>query len=142
MFTENAYVWAESLFGKADLNDPRRTKRLVKLAGDMAAQTGHSIVRASQDPARIEGAYRFIRNQAITPENIAVAGFKQTDRLVRQRARVLAIQETTGLSYRHNVCDESGEVNSAKAGSKNPIGRTLYVHSTLMIDAHSEQISG
>ena len=100
MFTENPHVWAESVFGKADLNDPRRTKRLVKLAGDMAAQTGHSVVRASQDPASIEGAYRFIRNEAITPENIAVAGFKQTDQLVRQRPLVLAIQDTTGLSYR------------------------------------------
>jgi hypothetical protein len=142
MFNANPQNWAESLFGEADLNDPRRTKRLVKLAGDLAAQTGHSVVRASQDPASIEGAYRFIRNQEIAPENIAVAGFKQTDKLVRQRALVLAIQDTTGLSYRHSVCDELGEVNSAKVGSTSSRGRTLYVHSTLMIDAHSEQILG
>ena len=142
MFNENPQVWAESIFGKADLNDPRRTKRLVKLAGDMAAQTGSSIVRASQNPASIEGAYRFIRNQAITPESIAESGFKQTDHLVRQRALVLAIQDTTGLSYRHSVCDELGEVNSAKASSKSPKGRTLYVHSTLMLDANTEQVLG
>jgi len=142
MFHENPHEWAESVFGKADLNDPRRTKRLVKLAGDMAAQTGHSVVRASQDPASIEGAYRFIRNQAITPENIAQAGFKQTDQLVRQSALVLAIQDTTGLSYRHSVCDELGEVSSAKADSNSPKGRTLYVHSTLMIDAQSEAVLG
>ena len=142
MFNENTQAWAESIFGKADLNDPRRTKRLVKLAGDMAAQTGSSIVRASQNPASIEGAYRFIRNNAITPESIAEAGFKHTDHLVRQRALVLAIQDTTGLSYRHSVCAELGEVNSAKSDSKSPKGRTLYVHSTLMLDANTEQVLG
>jgi len=142
MFTENPQVWAESVFGKADLKDARRTKRLVKLAGDMAAQTGYSVVRASANPASIEGAYRFIRNAAITPEAIAEAGFKQTDDLVRQRPLVLAIQDTTGLSYRHSVCHELGEVSSAKADRKHSRGRTLYAHSTLMIDAHSEDVLG
>ena len=108
----------------------------------MAAQTGYWVVRASANPASIEGAYRFIRNEAITPGAIAEAGFKQTDDLVRQRPLVLAIQDTTGLSYKHRVCNELGEVSSAKADRKHPRGRTLYVHSTLMIDAHSEEVLG
>ncbi len=142
MFIENPQIWAASLFGKADLNDSRRTKRLVKLAGDMAAQTGHSIVRASQDPGSIEGAYRFIRNEAIKPEDIAEAGFKQTDQIVSQRRQVLAIQDTTGLSYRHSIVNELGEVSSAKAKCHNPKGRSLYVHSTLMLDTDSEEVLG
>ncbi len=142
MFNTDSRQWAAHLFGKAELGDPRRTKRLVKLAGDMAKQTGSSVVKASGDPASIEGAYRFIRNETIKVQDIAQAGYLQTDRLVEQSALVLAIQDTTGLSYRHSVCDDLGTVNSAGADSKNPKGRTLYAHSTIMLDAESEQVLG
>jgi len=71
-----------------------------------------------------------------------LAGFQRTDEIVKQRPLVLAIQDTTGLSFRHSVCTELGSVNSGSKLSKNPIGRTLYVHSTLMVDAESEQVLG
>ena len=134
--------WAEALFANAELGDDRRTKRLVRVAQEMSASVDHSIHAASGNPASIEAAYRFIRNQAISHEAIANAGYQYTDKLVAQRPKVLAIQDTTGLSYRHSVCDELGEVNSSNAKRNSAKGRTIYAHSTLMLDAESEQVLG
>jgi len=142
MFNEDAALWANFIFGKAQLGDPRRTQRVVRIANDLASNVGSSLVKASADPASIEGAYRYSRNHMISHEKIALAGFQRTDEIVKQRPLVLSIQDTTGLSYKHSVCEELGSVNSASKQSKNPVGRTLYVHSTLMIDAQSEQILG
>lgn len=83
MFTTDSSQWAHALFGQAELGDKRRTPQLVKLAGDMAEQAGKSIPKASEDPSSIEGAYRFIRNDVITPEVIAQAGYQFTDQLVK-----------------------------------------------------------
>jgi hypothetical protein len=142
MFNTDATKWAELVFGSANLGDPRRTKRLVKLASDIASNAAQSLVKASADPASIEGAYRFIRNNAITPESIAQAGFIHTASVIAERPQVLAIQDSSGLSYKHSVCNELGSVSSANKRIKNSKGRSLYVHSTLMLDAQTEQILG
>ncbi len=65
MLADDSKQWAEAIFGNADLGDPRRTNRLVKLAGDFAGDRGASVVKASGDPTSIEGAYRFIRNDSV-----------------------------------------------------------------------------
>ena len=75
MFISESKQWAELIFGRASLGDPRRTQRLIKLADDMAENAGKSICRSSEDPASIEGAYRFIRNDQVSPEAIAQSGF-------------------------------------------------------------------
>lgn len=142
IFNTNHREWANLIFGNANLGDPRRTGRLVEVASDLAANTGSSIPVACNDTAAIEGAYRFIRNDKISPEAIAQSGYIQTDIIVEQSPLVLAIQDTSGLSYRHSVCDELGHASSAKSDKKNPKGRTLFAHSTLMIDASSEQVLG
>ena len=67
--------WANNLFGHAKLGDERRTKRLVKLSHLMASNTGSSIVKAAGTQASIEGAYRFLRNDKIEADDIAIAGF-------------------------------------------------------------------
>ena len=41
------------IFGTAKLNDPRRTKRLVKIVKDMTTAVDKSIAQASLDPAML-----------------------------------------------------------------------------------------
>lgn len=142
MYHTTSEEWAQLVFGQSDLGDSRRTDRLVKLTSDMASHVGSSIVKASENPASIEGAYRFISNPCINPEQIALSGYKFTDSIVKQRPLVLAIQDTTGLSYRHSICSELGSVSSAMKTSKNPVGRSIFVHSTMMMDANTEQVIG
>lgn len=132
--------WAEQIFGKADLGDPRRTNRLKQLAGDISDNVGLSIVKACSSSASIEAAYRFIRNDNISCEAIAEAGFKHTSELLQHVPLVLAIQDTTELSYEHNVTQELGNVSNSKTATSRK--RSLHAHSTLMLDAHSEKTLG
>jgi hypothetical protein len=37
MLIDNTEAWASNIFGSANLGDPRRTKRLVKLTSDLAS---------------------------------------------------------------------------------------------------------
>lgn len=125
MISNESLEWAQLIFSKAKLNDPRRTKRLVKIAASLASNAGKSLMSSCPDPASIEGAYRFIRNDHISADDIAQAGFAHTDTIVKERPLVLALQDTTGLSYKHSVCDELGEVNSASDESA-PLKVALY----------------
>ena len=134
--------WAELCFGDAKLGDSRRTKRLVKLAEDMADGADKSIVNACLQPEKIEAAYRFFRNEKITTPDIAESGFLKTTALIDSSPLVLAIQDTTGLTYRHSVCDELGSVNCASDSAKSAKARTLYAHSTLIVDAQDEHVIG
>ena len=142
MISSESIEWAQLIFSKAKLNDPRRTKRLVNIAASLASHAGKSLMSSCPDPASIEGAYRFIRNDNISALDIALAGYTHTDNIVKERPLVLALQDTTGLSYKHSVCDELGEVNSASSEKRSPKGRTLYAHSTLMLDANEEKVIG
>lgn len=140
MYNPEAAQWAQSTFGKANLGDPRRTKRLVQLSSDMADNASSSIVKACGSSDKIEGAYRFIRNEKISPNEIANAGFKHASETVKKSALVLAIQDTTGLTFKHNVTKELGDISSSKLSYSKT--RTLYAHSTLAIDANSEKTIG
>ena len=142
MHTNTSEEWAQLIFGNANLGDPRRTRRLALLASDMAENADSSIVKASDTPAKIEAAYRFIRNEKISPQAIADSGFSQTSEAVKQLPLVLAIQDTTGLTFKHSVCKELGDVNCANTLGKPSKTRTLYAHSTLAIDADTEHVIG
>ncbi|WP_107853255.1 IS4 family transposase [Oceanimonas marisflavi] len=142
MFEADPTQWAELIFGNAKLGDPRRTRRLTKMAADMATRSDGSVAEAAVDPASIEGAYRFFRNEVISPDTIAEAGFERTVAIASERPLVLALQDTTGLSYKHSVREELGEVNSASNKKASAKGRTLYAHSTLMLDADNEGVIG
>jgi hypothetical protein len=142
MYNQTPEEWAHLVFGNADLGDPRRTQRLTQLANHMASNVGSSIVKASDTPAKIEAAYRFIRNEQICPQAIAEFGFKQTSEVIKQLPLVLAIQDTTGLTFKHSVCEELGDVSCANTLGKPSKTRTMYAHSTLAIDAHTEHIVG
>lgn len=122
------------------MGDKRRTKRLVTFAADMAGGIGKSIVKASRDAASIEGAYRFVENQHIDHNEISLAGFKATAEEVKRRRLVLAIEDTTSLSYRHSICSELG--NNPSSASATCKGRSLFLHSILVVDADAETVVG
>jgi len=39
---------------------------------------------------------------------------------MKQRSLVLAIQDTTGLTYKHSVCEDLGDVSCANTQKKYP----------------------
>ena len=93
--------WAEKTFGEANLGDPRRTSRLVKLAATLANTPGKPLVNITESPADMEGAYRFIRNESVDATSIAETGFNVTAGQAERHKTLLALEDTTTISYSH-----------------------------------------
>lgn len=130
----DARRWAEETFGRCRLGDIRRTARLVKLAGAMAGQVGRSPSHAcGGDAAANEGAYRLLRNPGVVPEDIAEGGFAATAQAAAGSDTLLALEDTTTLSYEHGVVSELGDLGGDARSAK----RGFFVHSVLLVDAQS-----
>ena len=130
--TQDPSAWAREMFGHAELGDPRRTKRLVDVAERLAGATGQSVAQAcGDDAAAQEGAYRLLRNDHIQPEAIAEAGFLATVAKAAGCGTLLALEDSTTLSYTHGAAEQLGDLG----GPKHKAGRGLWVHSVLLVEA-------
>ncbi|MGC5428830.1 IS4 family transposase [Aeromonas veronii bv. sobria] len=123
--------WAKCVFSLAALGDPRRTARLVNVATQLAKYSGKSITHSSEgSEAMQEGAYRLIRNPHVSAAAIRKAGAMRTVELAQAFPELLAIEDTTSLSYRHQVAEELG-----KLGATEDKSRGWWVHSVLLLEA-------
>lgn len=87
-------------------------------------------------PADMEGAYRFIRNQHVSADAIADAGFAATADRARDYDILLALEDTTALTFNHaSVHDELGHTNQGRS-------RALLAHSVLLFAPHESQVVG
>lgn len=113
--------------GQAELGHRLRTKRLVTLATDLAAQPTASLPKACGSAKKIKGAYRFFDLADADPDDpdtpdpdapaaIRAAFFHATKRRLDGLPRVLAVQDTTDLEL--------------------VLGPHLHVHSTLAVSTH------
>lgn len=135
----NTCAWAEENFGECDLGDHRRTRRLVKLADGLARHPGGSLLHAcGGDLAAVEGTYRLLRNKAITPEAILAGGYLATVRRAHHCEVLLAVEDTTYLSYRHSATEELGDI----CGQPDAKSKGFVVHSVLLLDGHSGDTVG
>lgn len=129
MYEGDEQLWAEGQFGRCDFGDRRLTKRVIDYAARQArnpAVSTHAVCKGND--AAAEGAYRMLRNIAVTPEKIEVSVFQETADECIKHPTLLAIQDTTGVSYPHSVKDKLGDLGAS---------RGFYVHSTLMADAET-----
>ncbi len=131
----DAKTWSERIFGQAKLGDVRRTQRLVKVGEMLATHTGHSPLKASEgDSALCEGAYRLFRNEMVDADAIAASGFAATAAQVSEYKELLAVEDTTTLSYAHSATDELGDLGGKADSHK----RGFFVHSVLLVDPESK----
>jgi len=134
----NAEAWAEQTFGRADLGDKRRRARLVDIASRLAHYSGQSAAFACKgEDALVEGTYRFIRNEKILPTAIREAGFEQTVSSAQGVPELLALEDTTSLSYKHQVAVELG-----KLGKPTDKARGWWLHSVLLLNSQTTQTVG
>ena len=135
-----ALEWAQESFGRCELGDERRTRRLVSLGAQLACHAGESPARACRgDTAANEGAYRLLRNAQVTPRAIAEGGFQATAWLAAQTpGDLLAVEDSTTLSYAHGVAEALGDLGG-KADARR---RGFIVHSVLMLAADSGRTLG
>jgi hypothetical protein len=122
------------MFGGCDVGDVRRTKRAVDYAARQAANPGGSTHEVcAGDNAAAEAAYRFIRNHAIEPTALEEGPFLRNAAQCAGIGVVLAIQDTTALSYSHAVSELLGGLGG---------GRGFLVHSTLAVNGETREVIG
>lgn len=137
--SDKAVDWARETFEDSELGDPRRTNRLIQIASLYAKNIGSSTVECCNgDSAQIEGAYRFLRNDQISPAGIREGGFASTVRQLKRENTLLAIEDTTTVSYRHEVAKELGYTSNSPTAKT----RGFHVHSILLLSAESHRTVG
>lgn len=137
MFEIDASKWAESVFNDAKLGDPRRTKRLVKLAENMAKSIGKSVVKSCQNSAEVEAAYRFMRNENVKAHDIQEAGFELTAKHANAYEELLAIEDTTSINFSHpSIKEELGHITASTQA------RGYQVHSVLLFAPKEHDMVG
>ena len=138
----DAMAWAEQTFAKVDLGDPRRRRRLLQVAGAMAADPQASLPQQmGGEWSALKALYRLLRADGVSHEAIMEGVCQQTRQQMQQEVEdgvVLLVHDDTELDYGYQ---------SAIAGL-GPIGngshRGFFVHSVLAMvpTEDSERILG
>jgi hypothetical protein len=136
---ESAQSWSEFVFSQCDFKDKRLTKRLIQIGNQLSLHTGSSLLSSCEgDESKIEGSYRLLRNKRVTAKAIGSGGYKASATLAKDASLILAIEDSTSLSYSHEVRKELGLTGRYK----NAYQRGYMVHSTLLVDAEKERTLG
>lgn len=130
----DAAGWAEQEFGDCKLGDPRRTRRLVKIVGDQAAQPGGSYSQASGgNRYDLKGYYRFLNSgrEELNLEHLLQTHRPQTIRRMKRESTVLIVQDTTELNFStRSACEGLGSIGTNQTGAQS---RGLDLHSCLAV---------
>jgi hypothetical protein len=133
MFLTDSSLWAEEQFRFCHLGDKRRTTRLIELAKSLCKHIGKSLsYNCAGDSAELEGGYRLLRNEQVQPGAIAEGLFKSTKLQSAGREVLLALEDSTSISYKHSVREELGSIGGG--GSKGAYAKGFYAHSVLLVD--------
>ncbi len=92
-------AWAAQELAYTDLGDPRRTRRLIQMVEDFAAQPGASVPQACGTRAKTKAAYRLWDDEYVTPDAIQASHRASTVERAERQGVVLAVQDTTELDY-------------------------------------------
>lgn len=106
-------VWAQQQFGTAQLGDARRTRRLVKLADQMAGNSSGSIPQQAGNAADMKAAYRLFAAEDVTHAAILRPHVEQTRGRASALPRVFLVQDTAELNFTlHEECEGLGPIGS------------------------------
>ena len=131
--------WSKRMFGSCELGDARRTKRLVDVAARLSRQAGQSLAKCCEDDeAALQGSYRLMRNDAVQAQAIRESALNDVAQRAQQRELLLAIEDTTTLTYTHAAAAQLGSTGSRPNAKQ----RGYLVHSVLLLDARSQHTLG
>ncbi len=134
--------WAAAELGSIDLQDVRRSRRLVSSFACMLAAPGHSIPLCTGTIAAARAFYRVLDEELLTDALIfdTHRGAVLLRAQQSEQAVLLAIQDTTTFNLdTHKALQGLGSIgaNNVKA-----VTNGLFVHSTLLTAADSDQVFG
>jgi hypothetical protein len=133
-FSIDTNTWAQQQFSGCDLNDRRRTNRLIKVAEYVANNPSASIPTQMETWSDAKAAYRLFDCEDVTFHSIAKPHWEQTRR--RASRRCLILDDTTELNF--------GSQHEIEGLSKvgNGSGSGFLLHNGLMVDAETKEIIG
>jgi hypothetical protein len=112
-------------FARADLEDPRRVRRVVATVARLARAPKETFPDAMGSDAALEGAYRIINNPHVTFDALLAPHASETAKRAERIGRVLVIHDTTPCHFEHGDPSELGYLNTGKAG--------FYAHISLVV---------
>lgn len=86
-------------FAGADLGDNRRTQRLTQVAERLADGPDRSVPKATATDAELEGCYRLLNNERVTPEAILEPHQRRTVERSQAHREVLVVHDTTAFRF-------------------------------------------
>lgn len=119
--------WAEQEFGQADLGDPRRTARAIRIAETLAAAPEASIPQACADAAQANGVYRFCDNPHVSVAALDHSHAQATRARACGVARLRVVQDTTSFDW------TSHRATRGLGPLEHPAHQGLFVHSALVL---------
>lgn len=122
-------AWAQETFGAAQLGDPRRSTRLVRVAACMAADPQGSLPRElGGNWAALKAAYRLVRAAGVTHEAISRPVWQQTRQQVEQAPGVVLVVHADT-----QVDDGYRPATSGLGPIGNGSHRGFFVHTVLAV---------
>jgi Transposase DNA-binding/Transposase Tn5 dimerisation domain len=126
--------WAQTQFGSARLGHKRRTKRLIKVARQIALDCMASLPDQIESWADLKGAYRFFDTKAVTFEAVAEPHWELTRSC--GPGRKLIIDDTTELDFGcSRQIDGVGPVGTG-------LGKGFLLHNAMMVDPVTHEVLG
>jgi len=134
---QHAEKWAINTFGAAELGDPRRTDRLIKVASALASNPSASLPCALETWGETLGAYRLLDNPAISYEQIMSPHWSQTYLEATQGSRTLLLADTTEMDFStHKAVKGLAPIGN----SQEDLG--FSVHTVLAMNPQTQQLLG
>jgi Transposase DNA-binding/Transposase Tn5 dimerisation domain len=131
---QDTQAWAQTNFASAELGDVRRTKRLVILAAQVAADPSASLPEQTGSWNDLRAAYNLFDCEDVTFQAIAAPHWQQTKSTPGEL--LLILEDTTEIDYALN----------RKIDDLSPVGsgtrQGFHLHSALMVSPADERIHG
>ena len=124
--------WATTEFRDVKFGDKRLTDRLIKLSDSLANLPESSINQACGRWSETKAAYRFFQNENVNVGEILSAHVKKTVERAKEHKTILAIQDTSYISYTdHDKTTGLCKLTSRMGTHQKIEGNGLIMHTTL-----------
>lgn len=130
----DAKSWAHQMFGTCELNDQRRTSRLVGIAEQVAGNPSASLPDQMETWGDLKAAYRLFDCPDVTFAKVARGHWEHTRR--RTSGRTLVICDTTELDF-----GKDRQITGV-GPTGNGSGQGFLLHNAMMVDDGSREILG
>lgn len=127
--TDGLTAWYEEELDGIDLGDARLDARIINTAVQLSAQPLSSINQACGDWADVKAAYRLFDNKKVDVDKILRPHQMRTRERMRAHSLVLAVQDTTLLSY--TAHPKTTGLGPIRGVNQNLVG--LVMHTTLCL---------